>query len=148
MHVYVINEWKRIFILLNLQRMVDGVIFGNLTSLIIQILVKYGRLSETKIVNKLVSLEQMELLVFMVWKGGWPSNSCKIMFHLWVLSIAWFTSTNIYLDLEQVEFNFQDQMNPYLHPCITILFIVLCGILKLTSLVNFWNPNATRFLKT
>jgi hypothetical protein len=65
-HVYVINEWKRIFILLNLQRMVDGVIFGNLTSLIIQILVKYGRLSETKIVNKLVSLEQMELLVFMV----------------------------------------------------------------------------------
>lgn len=65
-----INEWKRIFILLNLQRMVDEVIFGNLTSSIIQILVKYGRLSETKIVNKLVSLKQMELLVFMVWKVG------------------------------------------------------------------------------
>jgi hypothetical protein len=64
MHVYVINEWKRIFILLNLQKMVDVVIFVNLTSFIIQILVKYGRLSETKIVSKLVSLKQMELLVF------------------------------------------------------------------------------------
>lgn len=66
MHIYVINEWKRIFILLNLQRMVDEVIFGNLTSFIIQILVTYGRLSEAKIVNKLVSLKQMKLLVFMV----------------------------------------------------------------------------------
>jgi hypothetical protein len=62
----VINEWKRIFILLNLERMVDEVIFGNMASFIIQILVKYGRLSETRIVNKLVSLEQMELLVFMM----------------------------------------------------------------------------------
>jgi hypothetical protein len=53
-----------------------------------------------------------------------------------------------YLNLEQVEFNFQDQMNPYLHPWITILFKVLCGILKLTSMVNFWNPNGTIFLKT
>jgi hypothetical protein len=46
--------------------MVDGVIFGNLTSFIIQILVKYGKLNETKIVNKLVLLEQIKLLVFMV----------------------------------------------------------------------------------
>lgn len=46
--------------------MVDEVISGNLTSFIIQILVKYGRLTETKIVNELVSLEQMELLVIMV----------------------------------------------------------------------------------
>ncbi len=35
-HVYVIKEWKKVSIMLNLQRLVDGATFDNLTSFIVK----------------------------------------------------------------------------------------------------------------
>ncbi len=54
MHVYMIDLWKQIPILLNLQQMVNGASSNNLTSLIVQRLINYGGYSETNITNKLV----------------------------------------------------------------------------------------------
>ncbi len=54
-HVYVIKEWKKVSIMLNLQRVVDGATFYNLTSFIVKSLMEFGGLSETNLANKLVS---------------------------------------------------------------------------------------------
>jgi mannitol/fructose-specific phosphotransferase system IIA component (Ntr-type) len=56
--VYVTNEWKRISIVINLQKVVDGATSKNIiTNLIVQNLVDFGGLSEIDIVNKLVCFE-------------------------------------------------------------------------------------------
>jgi hypothetical protein len=61
-HVYVIKEWKKVSIMLNLQRLVDGTTFDNLTSFIVKSLMEFGGLSETNLANKLVSLGLTKLL--------------------------------------------------------------------------------------
>ncbi len=69
-HVYVTNEWKRVSILLNLQRVVDGAIFNNLTSVIMKSLMEFGGLSETNLANKLVSFGVERVIVFQGVKNG------------------------------------------------------------------------------
>jgi hypothetical protein len=56
--VYVTNEWKRISIVINLQKVIDGATSKNIqTNLIVQNLVDFGGLSEIDIVNKLLCFE-------------------------------------------------------------------------------------------
>jgi hypothetical protein len=65
-HVYVIEQWKRVLILLNLQHVVDGTTFDNLTSLIVNNLMEFGGLNETNLANKLVYFGAKELLFYRV----------------------------------------------------------------------------------
>jgi hypothetical protein len=69
-HVYVTNEWKRVSILLNLQRVVDGAIFNNLTSVIMKSLMEFGGLSEIDLVNKLVYFGANGITIFQGVKNG------------------------------------------------------------------------------
>jgi hypothetical protein len=69
-HVYVREEWKRLPILLNLQRVVNGSIVDNLTYLIIQNLIEYGRLNEVDITKKLICFGANGVMVFHGVKGG------------------------------------------------------------------------------
>jgi hypothetical protein len=69
-HVYVKEEWKRLPILLNLQRVVDGSIIDNLTYLIIQSLVEYGGLNEAAIAKKLICFGANGVMVFHSVKSG------------------------------------------------------------------------------
>jgi hypothetical protein len=58
----VIKEWRRFPNLLNLYRIVDGIVVDNLTSLIVQNLVEYGGLKKVDIIDKLMFvLVEMEL---------------------------------------------------------------------------------------
>jgi hypothetical protein len=58
----VIKEWRRFPNLLNLYRIVDGIVVDNLASLIVQNLVEYGGLKKVDIIDKLMFvLVQMEL---------------------------------------------------------------------------------------
>jgi len=63
-HVYVIEEWKRVLILLNLQHVVDGTTFDNLTALIGKNLMEFRGLSETNLANKLVCSRVDGVIVF------------------------------------------------------------------------------------
>ncbi len=63
-HVYVTEEWKRVLILLNLQYVVDGTTFDNLTSFIVTNLMEFGGLSETNLANKLVCFGVDGVIVF------------------------------------------------------------------------------------
>jgi hypothetical protein len=58
------------FDLLNLQRVVDGATFDNLTSFIMKSLMEFGGLSETNLVNKLVCFEVEKVIVFQGVKNG------------------------------------------------------------------------------
>ncbi len=58
------KKWKRLPILLNLQRMIDGSIINNLTFLIIQSLVEYGGLNEVNIAMKLIYFGANEVTIF------------------------------------------------------------------------------------
>jgi len=69
-HVYVTKEQKRLSILLNLQRMIDGSIVNNLTFLIIQSLVEYGRLNEVNVARKLICFGVDEVTIFNGVKSG------------------------------------------------------------------------------
>ncbi len=68
--VYVKEEWKRLPILLNLQRVVGGSIVDNLTYLIIQSLVEYRGLNETDIAEKLICSRANGVMVFHGVKSG------------------------------------------------------------------------------
>jgi len=52
-HVHVMENWKRIPILLNLQTLKDATTLDNLTSLIVKNLVEYVHLTKMEIENKL-----------------------------------------------------------------------------------------------
>jgi hypothetical protein len=70
----VIDEWKRIPIILNLQRVVDGGTINNLMSFIVLGLVDYGCLSEMDIANKLVCFRANEVIIFHGIKFGVPKT--------------------------------------------------------------------------
>lgn len=61
-HIYVIDGWKWVPILLNLQRILDGVTSTNLTNLIMWNLVEFGSMTETDVANKLVCYGVMNFL--------------------------------------------------------------------------------------
>ncbi len=69
-HVYVLEEWKRVSILLNLQGVVDEVAFNNSTSLIVKILMEFGGLNEKDLANKLVCFGANGVIVFQGVKNG------------------------------------------------------------------------------
>ncbi len=69
-HVYVVKEWKKVSIMLNLQRVVDGATFDNLTSLIVKSLMEFGGLSETNLANKLVCFGVDGIIIFQGVKNG------------------------------------------------------------------------------
>ncbi len=52
--MYVVDNWHRVPILLNLERIVDGGTFDNLTVVIIHSLVIFGGMLETNIANKVL----------------------------------------------------------------------------------------------
>jgi hypothetical protein len=60
----VVEQWRRVPILLNLQRVIDGATFDNLTRLIVENLVKFGGLTETKMTNKLVCYGANGMTIF------------------------------------------------------------------------------------
>jgi len=66
----VIDLWKQILILLNLQQMVDGGSFDNLTFLIMQSLTNYGGYNEINIANKLVCFGTNGVTIFQGLKYG------------------------------------------------------------------------------
>jgi hypothetical protein len=68
--VYVTKNWKRIPILLNLQRLENAATSNNLNSLIVKSLVEYGGLIEMEIANKLVYLGENGVNVFQGVKVG------------------------------------------------------------------------------
>ncbi len=70
MDVYVTKNWKRIPILLNLQRLENAATSNNLNSLIVKNLVEYGGLIEMEIANKLVYLGENGVNVFQGVKVG------------------------------------------------------------------------------
>jgi hypothetical protein len=63
-HVCVGEEWKRLPMLLNLQKVVDGSTIDNLTYLIIQSLVEYGGLNEANIAKKLICFRANGVIIF------------------------------------------------------------------------------------
>jgi hypothetical protein len=63
-HVYVIKEWKRVLILLNLQCVVDEATSDNLTSLIVKNLMEFGSLSEIEFADKFVCFGVGEVTIF------------------------------------------------------------------------------------
>ncbi len=69
-----IDEWKRIPIILNLQRVLDGGTINNLMFIALS-LVDYGCLSEMDIANKLVFFRANEVIIFLGIKFGVPKNS-------------------------------------------------------------------------
>ncbi len=69
--MYLTNEWKRISIVINLQKVVDGATSKNiLTNLIVQNLVDFGGLSEIDIVNKLVWFEANGITILQGVRNG------------------------------------------------------------------------------
>ncbi len=64
------KNWKRIPILLNLQRLENATTSNNLNSLIVKSLVEYGGLIEMEIANKLVYLGENGVNVFRGVKAG------------------------------------------------------------------------------
>ncbi len=74
-HVYVIEQWRRFANLLNLYKIVDGIVVDSSTSLIVKNLVEYGGLKNVDIIDKLMFvLVQMELWFFVEWKMVLPPN--------------------------------------------------------------------------
>jgi hypothetical protein len=52
--VYIVDNWHRVPIILNLERIVDGGMFDNLIAVIIHSLVIFGGMLETNIANKVM----------------------------------------------------------------------------------------------
>ncbi len=69
-HVYVTKEWKKVPILLNLQCVVDGAIFNNMTSFILKSMMEFRGLSEIDLTNKLVYFGANIVIVFQGVKNG------------------------------------------------------------------------------
>jgi len=54
MHVYMVEQWRRVPILLNLSWVINGVMINNLTLQIVQNLVEFGRMNKMDVANKLI----------------------------------------------------------------------------------------------
>ncbi len=76
-----IDEWKKIPIILNLQRVVDGGTINNLMSFIALSLVDYGCLSEMDIANKLVCFRANEVIIF-PWYQIWCPRKQLMQKHI------------------------------------------------------------------
>jgi hypothetical protein len=63
-HVYIVENWHRVPIFLNLERIVHGGTSDNLTSIIIRSLVIFGGMLETNITNKIVCFGANSVIVF------------------------------------------------------------------------------------
>jgi hypothetical protein len=61
---YVVEQWRNIPILLNLQHVMDEATFDNLTHLIVKNLVMFEGLNETKVANKLVYFGAKGVIIF------------------------------------------------------------------------------------
>jgi hypothetical protein len=53
-HVYIVKNWRRVPILLNLEIFVNGGTSNNLTFIIIRSLIIFGGMSKTNITNKVI----------------------------------------------------------------------------------------------
>jgi hypothetical protein len=69
-HLYVIDGWKWVPILHNLQRVLDGAISANLTKFIMWNLVYFGSMTEIDVANKLVCFGTNGVIVFQGFKNG------------------------------------------------------------------------------
>jgi hypothetical protein len=69
-HLYVIDGWKWVPILFNLQRVLDGATSTNLTKFIMQNLVEFGSMIEIDLANKLVCFGADGMIVFQGLKNG------------------------------------------------------------------------------
>jgi hypothetical protein len=54
MHLYIVEAWKWVAILFNLQKVVDGSTSNTMTSMIVENLTEFGGLIESDLTNKLV----------------------------------------------------------------------------------------------
>ncbi len=66
----VVDNWRRVPILLNLERIVDGGMFNNLTIMIIHFLAIFGGMPKTTIANKVVCFGVNGVIVFQGLKIG------------------------------------------------------------------------------
>lgn len=64
MHVFVVEGWKQIPFLLTLQQVVNGVSIKNLTKLIVDVLLHYGRLFELEMSSKSICFGVDGVIVF------------------------------------------------------------------------------------
>jgi hypothetical protein len=62
--VYVVDNWHKVPILLNLENIVDGGMFNNLTIVIIHFLAIFGGMSKIDIANKVVCFGDDGVIVF------------------------------------------------------------------------------------
>jgi hypothetical protein len=69
-HLYVIDKWKWVPILLNLQNVLDGETFDNLTKLIVQRLVEFRSMTKKDVANKLVCFKVDGTIVFQGLENG------------------------------------------------------------------------------
>jgi len=56
-HLYIVEAWKKVPLLLNLQKVIDGGTSNTMTSMIVESLTKFGGLTESDLAKKLVFLE-------------------------------------------------------------------------------------------
>ncbi len=142
-----IDGWKQVPILLNLQRVLDGVTSTNLTKFIMQNLVEFGSMTKTNVANKLVCFGTNGVIVFQGLKNGVttkmmqnhvPFMSGVHMAHCTNLVVQ--TLSNLSL-VGKIEKN-------CLHLCIIILPTILIAILRQVSWLNSLNAKAIRLSKT
>jgi hypothetical protein len=63
-HMYVVEGWKNIHILLTLEQVLFGATTNNLTKVIVRSLLQYGGLFETNILFKLINFGANGVLIF------------------------------------------------------------------------------------
>jgi hypothetical protein len=64
MHIYVIDGFKKMFLLLNLEKVFSEGFANNLTTLILRFLVEYGGLTIEQTTNKLVCFDLDGIAMF------------------------------------------------------------------------------------
>lgn len=64
-HTYVVDGFKRMSLLLNLEKVISGCNVDNLTQLIMKSLMEYGYLTTNQISNKYICFESNGVMVFM-----------------------------------------------------------------------------------
>ncbi len=69
-HGYVVDNWHRVLIHLNLERTIDGSTFDNLITMIIHYLVILGGMSKIDIINKMVCFGADGVTIFQGLKIG------------------------------------------------------------------------------
>jgi hypothetical protein len=70
MSAYTIEDWKKVLILLNLEKVVDGATFDNLSVVILRFQIIFGGLLEMDIANKVVYFGVDSIVVFQRLKTG------------------------------------------------------------------------------